>query len=434
MADTDFLSDHTETESAMDDLALRVTEQAELLMSQEEEIACLKAALLHQQAKTSLQQQDGSQASQHDASQQQAARLGTLPTTAASRSLQLLTSICHRLLPSSDSDQSQNSPTLVSPRTSMFFDNPTFNRSQLYSQHDSDGASTVSSASQLHDDADNDSSEEDDPLEAALKKKYKNTGPKPHDDLTTDPLPNALADTLLTWFHSTYTTDEVKEKVTSAWCPSNCEGLKVVAINREIYKSLSKQEQAWDRPMKLICTNIVKSAQPLAIAWSQVTKAECLIQKLDPSNLEALVPLPDGSALNLTAIVNDLDLALQLIAMAWLQACIKCRKDLNYKMKGAAKELTDRNQPITSLLFGDQIKEDHAQAIKSSKLTNEFTKPLQKKKFKKFHKPSFGSFQNTSLVQPLLQQAPPRFPTEMGPRLGQPNIPFHKANKKHRKC
>ena len=90
----------------------------------------------------------------------------------------------------------------------------------------------------------------------------------------------------------------------------------MVAINREVYKSLSKQEQARDRPMKLICTNIVKSAQPLAIAWSQLTKAECLIQKLDPANQAVVVPLPDGSALNLTAIVSDLDLALQLIAMA----------------------------------------------------------------------------------------------------------------------
>ena len=180
---SDFLTDHTETESAIDDLALRVTEQAELLMSPRRGNCSPKSHLGTPTRRKCFPTPTPRWPPMHHkmtpmCHNNRAECQGTLPTTSAQRSLRLPSSIHNRLLPSSDSDQSQNPPpTLVSPRTSMFFDNPSFNHSQLYSCQGSDGTSTVSSASQLHDDADNESSDKDDPLEAALKRKYKTQGP-----------------------------------------------------------------------------------------------------------------------------------------------------------------------------------------------------------------------------------------------------------------
>ena len=51
--------------------------------------------------------------------------------------------------------------------------------------------------------------------------------------------------------------------------------------------------------------------------------------------------------------------------------------DLKTKLAISAQDLACKSQPFTDFMFGDNIKEDHATAIKNYKLTQSVTKRFQ---------------------------------------------------------
>ena len=62
---------------------------------------------------------------------------------------------------------------------------------------------------------------------------------------------------------------------------------------------------------------------------------------------DAMVPLTDDEDdLNLSAVIHDIQLGLEILSMASVQAVQKCCLDLKYKLSGAAKELAQINQPF----------------------------------------------------------------------------------------
>ena len=69
-----------------------------------------------------------------------------------------------------------------------------------------------------------------------LEAKYKGLGPKGSEDLECDPIPPPLADTLNIWFQSTFTNEEIREKLLQVRRPSNALALKPIMINKEVYQ------------------------------------------------------------------------------------------------------------------------------------------------------------------------------------------------------
>ena len=213
-----------------------------------------------------------------------------------------------------------------------------------------------------------------DPLDVALQQKYVDQGPKATDDITTDPIPPVLANILNIWFRSIFTNEEICAKLLLARRPSNATALKPIMINKEVYRSLSREDKERDRPLKCVANAVCKGSQPLVSLWCALTQGESKIQEFEKHQNSVNLPLPDGSVLPVTEIVGWLDLALQLLGIANIQISQKRRLDLRYKLAISAKDLANHSQPFTDFLFGNNIKDDHASAIKNFKLTHSVTK------------------------------------------------------------
>ena len=219
----------------------------------------------------------------------------------------------------------------------------------------------------------------DEKFEKNLEAKYKDVGPKGSEDLQCDPIPPLLAETLSVWFRSIFTNEEIRSKLLEARRPSNADALKPILINKEVYKSLSREEKEKDRPLKCIANAVCKGSQSIVLAWSKLLHTETVLQDeyKDPGPVH--IPLPDGSKFPLTECIQNLDLALQLLGIANVQISQKRRYDLCYKLAISAKDLAGKSQPFTGNMFGDNIKEDHAEAIKNYQLTKSVVRPKHRK-------------------------------------------------------
>ena len=95
---------------------------------------------------------------------------------------------------------------------------------------------------------------------------------------------------------------------------------------------------------------------------------------------------PCPTALCITELIKSLDLALQLFGIANVQVSQKRRFDLKYKLATSAKDLAGKSMPFTDQMFGDNIKEDHANAIKNYQLTHSFVKSSKYSKRNSAHR------------------------------------------------
>ena len=223
-------------------------------------------------------------------------------------------------------------------------------------------------------------------LDKNLEAKYKGLGPKGSEDLECDPIPTPLADTLNVWFRSIFTNEEIREKLLQAHRPSNALALKPIMINRQVYHSLSGDEKEKDRPLKCIANAICKGSQAVTLVWDKLLKAEISIQDHHKNSDPVELPLPDGSALCVSELIKSLDLALQLLGIANVQVSQKHRFDLKYKLAISAKDLAGKSMPFTDQMFGDNIKEDHANAIKNYQLTHSVVKSSKHSKKSTSHR------------------------------------------------
>ena len=86
--------------------------------------------------------------------------------------------------------------------------------------------------------------------------------------------------------------------------------------------------------MKWICNAVTKAAQPLSSAWASWSRLQYYIQKRssdtsDQSLAPALVPLALGEEpLNLSEVIDQLQLGIKIIGMASVQCIQKWRLDL----------------------------------------------------------------------------------------------------------
>ena len=100
--------------------------------------------------------------------------------------------------------------------------------------------------------------------------RYVSTGPKRRDDKTGPGLQGGAPELLETFFRSLYSCKEIKETLDSVTCPENCDALKSVMINKEIYSRMQEKERKWDEPMKFIANGVAKASQLVALVWNTV--------------------------------------------------------------------------------------------------------------------------------------------------------------------
>ena len=98
---------------------------------------------------------------------------------------------------------------------------------------------------------------------------------------------------------------------------------------------------------------------------------------------DATCTMPDGSPLNITALLKNVELALKLLGICNVQLVLKRRKDLSYLLAASAKELASPHRPITDHLFGENMAEDHEEVQKAFRLTQKLTRKIVKPKPKK---------------------------------------------------
>ena len=158
--------------------------------------------------------------------------------------------------------------------------------------------------------------------------RYAKPGPKKCDDKTCDPLQDGAQELLQAWFQSIYSRKDVKEALESIAQPANCDALKPVMINKEIYSRMNEKERKKDEPMKFLANGVAKASQPLAVAWNQLLLLENQLHTAQCIPSEADIPVfldIDASkelSLNVTELVQNLDKALQILGMT------TCKKDV----------------------------------------------------------------------------------------------------------
>ena len=95
----------------------------------------------------------------------------------------------------------------------------------------------------------------------------------------------------------------------------------------------------------------------------------------EPDELpDTMVPLKGDDELNLSAVIRDMQLGLEILGMANVQAIQKHLLDLKYKLSGAAKELAGINQPFDDTIFGPNLKQHFNTILNVNRITTKVSR------------------------------------------------------------
>ena len=189
----------------------------------------------------------------------------------------------------------------------------------------------------------------------AIAANYEETKPRVLEDVTTDSIPQCLADTLETWMWKRYNTDEIKRLQEKAHCPSNATALIPLKIEEEIYYALDKRGKAVNACHRFIQNALGKGCQPIAIVWSKIITAITHLQRYRQDGNPYLMVTPNYS-LDLQQLKSELDLGLRLLGMANSQLALRRRFTLKRYLSPGFKCLCDEHNPISQWMFGGNIK------------------------------------------------------------------------------
>ena len=226
------------------------------------------------------------------------------------------------------------------------------------------------------------------PLEKELLAQLSTEGSSEADDPTCDDIPRPMADCLIKWFREPHTGTEIQETLKLCERPKNAEALKVIQLNPEIKKWMSRADDHKDQRMKWLATVAPKAAQPLARAWAQLCEVEFAMQQdqdAAATPTDALIPLnkEETEHCNISEIIREVKLALKCLGMVNVQINQKQRLDLQYKLSGAAKEFAEPNNKFDNFLFGADMDRRLAQIVQANKITQKVASP-QKNRFNPF--------------------------------------------------
>ena len=217
----------------------------------------------------------------------------------------------------------------------------------------------------------------EDPLSASIAKSLAGEIDEETLDPTTSAIPQVCVDMLDRWFRNINTGSRIQEILKTVERPSNANSLKIVTINEEVRSKMSRKDMLADQKMKWISNAIIKSASPIAIAWSKLLNLQMHIQKRQNAvgvEGDAMIPIANNEPdLNISEVIRDLQLGLKVLGIASVQSIQKRRLDLRYKLTGAAKELADPSKPFDDNIFGPNLKQHFTSILNVNKITNKMT-------------------------------------------------------------
>ena len=187
------------------------------------------------------------------------------------------------------------------------------------------------------------------------------------------PINEKLAETCTRWFRNQRTKSDIMELLQQCEWPSNCDGLKVVAINNEVKKAMNRKNHDKDKKMKYIANGICKAAQPLVGVWNQLVQYEHAVKQdaVEHGELEESAPFVQvgTKVFDFTQIIQEVELGLKTLGVCNMQATKKWCLDLQYLLVPSAKELAHEKQPITDNMFGENMQDSHKDLISANKVT-----------------------------------------------------------------
>ena len=205
------------------------------------------------------------------------------------------------------------------------------------------------------DNNDGEDEEEIDLEMAAIVAEYEDTKPRQLEDVTTDPIPQPLADTLKTWMWKHYNADEIKKLQEKARRPKNVDALIPLKIKEELFQAISPRGKIVDARYRYIQNALAKGCQPIAMVWAKIIQAFTALQRYRKDKNPFLMVTPDLS-LDLNQLKAELDLGLRLLGTANLQLGLRRRLTLKSHLSPGFKRLCEQHLPISQFMFGGNIK------------------------------------------------------------------------------
>ena len=196
---------------------------------------------------------------------------------------------------------------------------------------------------------------------------------KSAEDLVTHPILENLVPVLESWWWEPFSKEDAKEIYAQCECPANVGPLHKVWINEEVYKKMGADGREADQTLCYINNSFTRGCQPLASCWGKLVRAEMVINDYNEADDKgnAVLGLPDATALNLTSLRTLLDLALQVLGMTNDQIVTSRRAVLKKYLNKDYHELCDKSHPIDYRMFGPNFKAQVEELNKFNKLASQ---------------------------------------------------------------
>ena len=196
---------------------------------------------------------------------------------------------------------------------------------------------------------------------------------KSAEDPVTRPILENLVPVLESWWWEPFSKEDAKEIYAQCERPANVGPLRKVWINEEVYKKMGADGREVDQTLCYINNSFTRGCQPLASCWGKLVRAEMVIKDYNEANDKgnAVLGLPDATALNLTSLRTLLDLALQVLGMTNYQIVTSRWAVLKKYLNKDYHELCDKGHPIDYRMFGPNFKAQVEELNKFNKLASQ---------------------------------------------------------------
>ena len=189
---------------------------------------------------------------------------------------------------------------------------------------------------------------------------YVNEVPDPY----LEPVSSLFAEHVTKWCRNPPKREELKEMFKDCLCPRNIEGLQSVRINEALYKYLPKSAKINDQKLKGINAFICRSMGPVIHIFEQLCKME-----IKSSSDKTFTGNSDAKSLR-KFLGNSIKLSCAANAII-LQ---RRKSNLKYYMDPKFHYLTRDSNPITTLLFGDNIEQSIADSTRVLEVAKKVSK------------------------------------------------------------
>ena len=176
-------------------------------------------------------------------------------------------------------------------------------------------------------------------------------------DPTTDEIDPLLLDLVTKWMHGYLPPTEIRKLQDKCLRPANVLAAKPITINPELSRAIAKQGVELDKPLSYINLAIAKGCQPLISAWSTIAVAVSKFRDEKGKDTPAVFAIGENNSLDLDAIQDLVTTALMVLGNANQQTAQYRRDQFKPFLHYDYHELLHHAHPLTTQLFGDNIKE-----------------------------------------------------------------------------